>query len=336
MIPLAYFKKHATGLFKREGFMIKKYVVVFIALAAIMAAVCGGGSTASSSDDTSDGSGLGDATSLTGTVFAPNGADPVAGATVYIPSSGSAMIVKNKTPTGKTVTGSDGATTCDDPPETACAETCSNADGTFTLDSSGCESTATTLKIVKGTLALTATLGCSSTTCTLEAADTTFQSSGSGTPSMAVVTGSWDRMQDVLAKLGFGAVGSNGNLDTTQPFQFTLIDGDDSLEDGTYNNFSDLLDGTIAMSDFDIIFINCGAHDYTDETDLSDNDIQVRISEYVAGGGKLYVTDRAYDYIEQIFPEFLRFQDDPDDATTAGDVDDAEDGSGSITVDADV
>ncbi|MBI2092760.1 MAG: hypothetical protein HYT75_07205 [Deltaproteobacteria bacterium] len=303
-----------------------------IAVVAITGALIGCGGGASS---TSSSSGLSDADSLTGTVFAPNGTDPVAGATIYIPSSGSTMVVKNKAPAGKTVTGSDGTTTCDDPPETACAETCSLPDGTFTLDSTACPSTATTLKIVKGSLAKTTTLDCSGTTCTLAAADTTFPSTTSaGAPTMAVVTGEWDDIEDVLAKLGFGTLGSNGRLDISQPFQFTLIDGDDTLDDTEYNNFSELLDGTIDMESFDIIFINCGAHDYEDSADLSDNDIQVRISEYMANGGKLYVTDRAYDYIEQIFPAFLKFYGDSADPNSAGAIDAAEYGSGSITADA--
>lgn len=29
--------------------------------------------------------------------------------------------------------------------------------------------------------------------------------------------------------------------------------------------------------------------------------------QYVEGGGKLYVTDRAYDFVEQVFPEYIDF-----------------------------
>jgi hypothetical protein len=307
---------------------IKNLITMALFASALIG--CGGGASSTSSS-----SGLGDADSLTGTVFAPNGTDPVAGATVYIPSSGSTMIVKNRTPAGKTVTGSDSTTTCDDPPENACAETCSLPDGTFALDSSACSSTATTLKIVKGTLAKTTTLECSGTTCTLAATDTTFASSGTGAPSMAVVTGNYDAMEDVLAKLGFGSLGIDGRLDISQPFDFTLFNGNynSELDAGTYQTFDKLLDGTVAMSDYDIIFINCG-NSY--ESMLTDSAVVDRIKNYVTAGGKLYVTDWSYDFIEQTFPEFLRFQDEADDPLTPGGINDAQDGYDGVTVDADV
>lgn len=296
-----------------------------LVLLAMTAISCGGGSSSSTTS-----SGLNDADSLTGTVYAPNGIDPVAGATVYVPQSGSASLVKISKSIGK-LAASDG-TTCDEPTESACAKTCTLASGAFSLDTSSC-STQSTLKIVKGELSRNSTISCSTSTCTMGSSDTTFASSDSttsATPNMAVVTGMWDDIEDVLAKLGFGSVDSTGHLDKSKTFQFTLFDGDNSLG-STYQDFDKLLDGTVAMSTYDIIFINCG-NDF--ESYLTNSAVLTRISEFVSNGGKLYVTDLSYDFIEQIFPGFLKYKDDPNSATTAGGIGDAEDGTPGITVNA--
>ena len=148
---------------------------------------CGGGSSSS---------GLGSASQLTGTVFAPSGTSAIAGATVYVPSSSTNIAVKTVTDTA------DDGTSCDDPPETACASTCSQADGTFTLSVSGCDASLTTGKIVKGSFSDTFTISCSAEgSCAVAATETKL---GATSASLAVVSGAFDSIEDVLAKLGFG------------------------------------------------------------------------------------------------------------------------------------
>lgn len=317
-----------------------KNLVVAVALFALIS--CGGttntdnlgntanspapvGATPSASDDTGGGGAVG---TVTGTVFAPNGADPIAGATVYVPLASSSKAVKNVAPHGKAVT--DGSIICDDPPEEACVATCSGADGSFTLDVSSCGGSAT-IKIVKGSMAMVIELDCSDGTCAIPGASTTFPSSGEGAPKMAVVTGSWDYIQDVLAKLGFGSLDEDGHLDTTKPFQFDLIDGDGFKDDSETYGLDELLGGTVLMSQYDIIFINCG-NDFEDL--LVDSEVKTRIYDYVNNGGKLYVTDLSYDYIEQVFPNFMMYEWDPADPMTSGDWGDAESGTSGIEINA--
>ncbi|MFH1017423.1 MAG: hypothetical protein V1798_04465 [Pseudomonadota bacterium] len=266
------------------------------------------------------GAGLNSAQHVTGTVYAANGTDPVAGATVYIPNSSSSKIslVRHARTRVRALTSEDN-TTCDDPAEASCGSTCSGANGTFTMDTSGCTGRETTLKIIKGIFRKTVTMNCSGDTCEISKADCTFDADATGTDAtkMAVVTGSWDKMEDVLAKLGYGTVGDDGHL-VSGTEKFTIFGA------------STLFDGEHDLSQYDIIFINCGAG----ESPLYTDAIKTSISDYVTNGGKLYVTDLAYDYVEQIFPQVMKFENDPDSDSTSGDMNEAELGTSGLTVDA--
>ncbi|MBI2344338.1 MAG: hypothetical protein HYV02_08420 [Deltaproteobacteria bacterium] len=337
--------------------------LVVLSLATTVA--CGG----SSSGGGTDGD-LSDTNSITGTVFAPNGTDPIAGATVYLPSSSSsslstpAMVAKTVT-----VTCSGTSVSCSDPSAAAAVSTCSCADGTFSLDVSSLTS-GTTLVIEKGATSKTVSLSCTETTCALGASDTTFSSSGTGALTMAVVTGAYDEIQDVLAKLGYGTLDSATNRLDIGTEQFAIYRGggsDDSalasISETTYPEASALFGTLATMQQYDIIFINCGA----DESVSGLSNISVpnskglshaeyhayhkafagsksvnttavtNIQSYVNGGGKIYVTDLAYDFIEQAFPEVMDFQDGgDDDSTTAETADAAQDGTSGIVSDATV
>jgi hypothetical protein len=66
--------------------------------------------------------------------------------------------------------------------------------------------------------------------------------------------------------------------------------------------FSDLE----TMQSYDIIVINCGAN--VDYASFGDPQFLSRIRAFVQGGGRLYVTDQSYNFVEQAFPDFLLFQ----------------------------
>lgn len=150
---------------------------------------------------------------------------------------------------------------------------------------------------------------------------------------MAVVTGNYDEIENVLAKLGFGSVDENGILDKSQPFDFTLIDGNDTLNDADYMNFDEFVSDINNLNQYDIIFINCG-NSY--ELLASDPDTIAILQEYVENGGKLYVTDWSYGFIEQPFPSFMNFFDGGDDPQVGETHGHAKVGMGGITVDATV
>lgn len=321
-------------------------------LLALTSIACGGGGGSSG--------GLGDAQSITGTVLAPNGTDPVAGATISIPSSASAS--ESVKGLAKTVSATCGSATvsCTDPDASAVASTCSCADGTFSLSVSGLTTdqrdAASSLKIEKGDLTKTVTLGCTST-CALVSSDTTLPASGTGSLTIAVVTGEFDDIQDVLAKLGYGTLSSSTNKLEIGSEKFSLFRGGDSSLDtelaakgtDTYKTANSLFSDLTLMKTFDIIFINCGA---TEPTSLSsslaagdstkhlshgdyhtlvksiggtgalDATLVSNLQSYVNAGGRLYVTDLAFDFIEQPFPEVMDFAGNTDENTTAAETDD--------------
>lgn len=191
-----------------------------------------------------------------------------------------------------------------------------------------------TIKIVKGAFHTqfdsTVTEG---QTTSVPAADTTLPSTGAGAPKIAVVTGNWDRIQDVLAKLGLGQLDASGEL-VLGTEKFKLYDGNSSLDDATYPNADTLFTSLTEMQKYDIIFINCGT-DY--EGLLTSNpNVVPNLQNYVTNGGSLYVTDLSYDYVEQAFPAYIAFYGDPVDPNQPGVIDTAQVGESGITTDATV
>lgn len=308
---------------------------------------CGGTSSEGSEGSEGDEGGvLGDTATLDGTCLAANGIDPVSGATIFVPSgSPSALILPNR---GKKTRQSDcgdqgGIVSCSEPSETSCAVACSCADGSFTLDTSDCASDSSMIKCCKGSLCGEANIDCSATpdACSI---DIVGESSAAN---IAVVTGAYDEIENALAKLGYGTVhpegsteGIPGTLDLgTEGFKIYKCGGsrDYELEDldpegTTYKPCEDLFGSLSEMQKYEMIFINCGANEYPGEWaglaaavdpdqahrlyhraktwKAVSSDVAGRLRSYVEGGGALYVTDLAYDYVEQSVPEFMDFDED--------------------------
>lgn len=166
------------------------------------------------------------------------------------------------------------------------------------------------------------------------------QPDGGAAASMALVTGFYDHMENVLAKSGFGELDVDGSL-VLGSEQFDIFDGTDELDE-SYPRFSALFEnnpdtGKATIYDYDIVFINCGAEEYPDafEGAVSPNDESVvaTLRDYVQKGGRLYATDWAYDFIEQAFPEFLDFYGDDTPASQPESLDVAQVGEGGIVLD---
>ena len=227
---------------------------------------------------------------ITGTVFAPNGTDPVPGATIFVPSQVPELF----------------------PPEVKCEvcgslgtgynywTTTSGFDGKFTLTNvcpgprslvlqNGRFRRFLTVKVPeKGTLALTAQQS------RLPKRTAEF-SPVDAIPRIAVVSGDYDKMECVLRKMGVEV--------------FDLFEGAKQLVSPKKKPpFSSLLADLAAMKRYNIIFINCT--DNTFEGQLENKTIRDNIANYVRTGGRLYVTDWSYDYIEQIeeFAGFIDFE----------------------------
>ena len=126
-------------------------------------------------------------------------------------------------------------------------------------------------------------------------------------PNIAVVTGSYDNIESILYDIGL--------VDDSDLPLFDIIDGSNSrtqepidlskrnhlksnkldevsLEPNVDFNFSDLLNDINLMSQYDIIFLNCGL-------DTSDANVNDTLYDYVYNGGLLYATDWAYPFLER-------------------------------------
>jgi len=258
--------------------------IVFSALIFMLSACAGDGSgeptviTPAPPPPTVAQKGVG---TITGTVYAPNGSDPIPGATVYVLA----------TPVAKT---SFAAVNVWDP-SGASTKTITAADGTFTLGN--VPAGATTIYIIKGFFkkAFVANVTPDITTSVSKALTTlpasTDLASGVGIPKIAVVQGAWDKIEDVLAKLGLGSVDSTGALKPgTQKFTFIT-------------DSSTLLANATELGKYNILIFNCGPTSpaVTNSTAIAN------LRKFVQDGGRLYVTDWSSDLVEQAFPEFMRW-----------------------------
>jgi hypothetical protein len=249
-----------------------------------------GNSASESYSVTVDNGGGGGGAIVSGVVYAPNGTDPVSGALVYaIDDSGASSV----------------SATGDPPDEDYYAYDYSEADGSFELMDvpTGMQ----TLKIMKGAFSQEFDYEVLEGDNELPAIQTTLPSSSGGggmVEELVVVTGAFDHIQNVLAKIGLGDVDENGSL-VLGTEQFTLVDGNGSLEDADYANFADYISDPANYEDARTIFINCG--NGGELGILGDETIVADLKFWIEGGGRLYATDWSYDFVETLFPAAIDF-----------------------------
>lgn len=210
---------------------------------------------------------------ISGTVFAPNGSLPIAGALVYVTKDAPAAIPET--------------TFCDECvalPQDSFAT--SNADGTFSW-STQLPSGDYFIVVQKGQFRRVRKLKVDkSGEIQLPKDQTTLPgrkdaSNGDDVPKMAVLKGSsyFDKIDESLSKLGLEEV--------------------DVLEDRS------LLEKPAELAKYHIVFVPCGEKD---APQIQNATIKANIRNYVASGGRFYVTDWSYEYVRQPFPGFLSWQ----------------------------
>lgn len=138
------------------------------------------------------------------------------------------------------------------------------------------------------------------------------------TPSIAVALGSYDDMQDILAKIGLCDLDADGAavLDTCDHIEF-YDNGGAPFGGPTYPTFESLLRDPSLMARYHIIFVPCSGS-MTDSV-LSDSTVRTNVHNWVIAGGKWYVADWSYDHVEQHFADFIDFE---GNDTVVGDADD--------------
>lgn len=160
----------------------------------LILAGCGGGSSGGGQSGP-PGNGEPFEGRLTGTLTGPNGTSPVPGATVYIPDDGAAPLGFQAR--SQSVMAS--ATECAEPPVTTLAWSCTDDAGRFGFDIDLPVGSEVEIRAFRGAWSLTknVVLG------TADAGVFAFPADPSeGAARIAVVTGAFDRIENVLAKMG--------------------------------------------------------------------------------------------------------------------------------------
>jgi hypothetical protein len=138
-------------------------------------------------------------------------------------------------------------------------------------------------------------------------------------PNIAVVTGAWDRMEKVLDKLGVEEkTAYNGKDYGTGP-----------------KSIQNLLQNGALLKSHHIVLINCGTK--FESLVTSPGPARNNLRAYVKQGGRLFVTDLSYDFVEQTFPEQIDFEgSESTPIAEPEDPDAAEIGSENLVLNADV
>lgn len=123
-------------------------------------------------------------------------------------------------------------------------------------------------------------------------------------PRMAIASGSWDAVDVTLAKLGLGTLkaGILGRP-TIDAHEFDIFPSTQMLRDKA------------KLGQYHVIFIPCsGSADFGASPQcgvdslVSDSTVKQNLDEWVAAGGKLYVTDWSYEFVRQPFPGRISWQ----------------------------
>jgi hypothetical protein len=292
-------------------------LVVWLSLAA-----CGGGGGGGSNPLAAAAQNL----NISGKLVAPDGSTPVANALVYVEGSSAPDAQAQQ------VRAAAADLPCGAPPNPAWPATCTAPDGSFGLTTKAPDNAK--LIAVKGAFRLEQTLSAANNG-VLSLGAVALSSGDAAAPKMAVVTGRYDSIENILARLGYGEVDEGGVLRAGTE-KFKIYDGNPPERSSTYPPLTALFEdadnsGKADIFDFNIVFFNCGLDEASIAT-LANRDI---LRAYVQGGGRIYASDLAYDIVEQVFPEYIDFfGDDAVPATEAETPGAAELGLGGITVNA--
>jgi len=300
---------------------MKKYLAHCMPITlALLLAACGGGGGSDDPEAASiappaqppvDGSNPPIPRTINGKLVMPNGNTPLSNGLVYLPKDANAAktIISQKMRHKPVEAASVADGGCGTAPVPVIAQACTRSDGSFTLEAT-LPAAGFPLIAHKGVFTTQAQLTVGSdSTVVMEPVKIDV-----GNVKMAVVSGQFDHLEWVLTDIGF-AENEAGKLLKHGTQKFDLYKGDfiGFIDAPKYIDpypaakqlFVPRSDGSLPINDYDIVFINCGV----DETDYMPPSTEVAsaLRNYVNQGGRLYVTDESYDYVEQSFPEYIDF-----------------------------
>ena len=119
------------------------------------------------------------------------------------------------------------------------------------------------------------------------------------------MSGEYDRVEDVLARIGVDAA----NID--------MYDGG-GFFDTSPQYVGELLEDYATLSQYDIVFLNCGLNDFDFLSPSGANSVAVdNLRQFVNDGGSIYASDWAYSLVERAWSarvDFVGNDDNADDA----------------------
>jgi hypothetical protein len=265
-------------------------------LCVVFVAACGPGDRGDDGNGSGSGSGSGNdcpsCVTVVGKVYAPKWAPgnvppgqeiPVFGATVYVTDSRPAPIPQQ--------------TYCESCADTPQGSVSTKHDGSFELQVTGPGHY--WFIIEKGSFRLEQELDLTFGTTTLPPTSTTLPdrqdpANGAWIPKVAIVRGNYDAIEDILGKIGFGTMSAN---------KLGSPDGEITFYDwsGTGNTSADYLISNISeLRKYHIVFFPCST--LVNDTAIADQVKLKNIRQFVADGGKLYVTDWSGEVGDSAFP----------------------------------
>jgi hypothetical protein len=134
---------------------------------------------------------------------------------------------------------------------------------------------------------------------------------GKWLPRVAIAVGDSDHIEDVLGKMGVLDLDSSHSSVIESSFAATdrvEIWGNPTNPPFTAaqkGSITDLFSDLNKMKRYHIIFVPCNY--YSDVTALQKPAVRKNIQDYVAAGGKLYVTDWSAEWEDAAFPDFIGF-----------------------------
>jgi hypothetical protein len=133
---------------------------------------------------------------------------------------------------------------------------------------------------------------------------------GAWLPRVAIAIGDSDQIEDIFAKMGILDVDAEGRVveasfADTDRIELWGNPIDPPFPSHHQGTIAELFGDLEAMSRYHIIFVPCNYE--SDVTALSTPSVRQNIRDYVAAGGKLYVTDWSAEWEDAAFPEHIGF-----------------------------
>ena len=147
----------------------------------------------------------------------------------------------------------------------------------------------------------------------LDASQTTLPSihdplAGQWVPRIALASGIYDDLEDILGKMEVGEVDSSGRFaGASAAGNFDVYSNGGAIDSVAIGSLTDLVSDLNKMLQYHIIFIPCGST--ANQQALMNQQNLMNIHDYVAAGGKLYVTDWSGEWADNVFPEQVTLYD---------------------------